>query len=57
MQVSLGDAYSGERRRLVFQLHVPRPAELGVNKVSDVVLRYTTIGEQIAAHEMQIRSL
>ena len=54
VQVSLGDAYGDERRRLVFQLHVPRLAELGVKKVADVVLRYTTIGEQIAAHEVQI---
>ena len=38
----------------MFQLHVPRLAELGVKRVADVVLRYTAIGEQIAVHEVQI---
>ena len=54
VQVELGDAYGDERRRVVFQLHVPQLAELGVKKVADVVLRYTAIGEQIAVHEVQI---
>jgi Ca-activated chloride channel homolog len=54
VQVQLGDAFGDEHRRIVFQLHVPRLEELGVKKVADVVLRYTSIGEEIAAYEVRI---
>ncbi len=54
VQVSLGDAYGDERRRVVFELHVPELATLGVKNVADVVLRYVTVGEEVAAHETTI---
>ena len=54
VQVQLGDAFGGERRRVVFELHVPELAALGVRKVADVVLRYVSVGEEIAAHELSI---
>jgi Ca-activated chloride channel family protein len=54
MQVSLGDAYGGERRRVVFQLRIPQLARLGVAKVADVVVRYTTVDNEIAAHELRL---
>ncbi len=54
VQVSLGDAYGDERRRIVFQLHVPRLETLGARRVAEVVLRYVSVGEQIAAHEVTI---
>jgi Ca-activated chloride channel homolog len=52
LQLELGDAYADETRRVVFELHVPSLASLGVRTVADVVLRYTSIGEQIAQHEV-----
>ena len=54
VQVSLGDAYGDERRRIVFQLHVPRLETLGAQRVAEIVLRYVSVGEQIAAHEVTI---
>ena len=54
VQVSLGDAYADERRRVLFQLHVPRLEALGARRVAEVVLRYVSVGEQIAAHEVTI---
>jgi Ca-activated chloride channel family protein len=52
LQVELGDAYADEERRVVFELHVPSLASLGVRTVAEVVLRYTSIGEEIAQHEV-----
>jgi len=40
VQVMLGDAYGDERRRVVFQLHVPGIDTLGPAKIADVVVRY-----------------
>lgn len=54
VQVELGDAYGGERRRVVFTLHVPALSELGVVKVAEVVLRYVTVGEDVERHEVTL---
>ena len=54
VQVQLGDAYGEDRRRLVFELFVPRLAELGVATVAQVVVRYVSVGAQVAAHEVTI---
>jgi Ca-activated chloride channel family protein len=54
VQLALGDAYGGERRSVVFALHVPALAELGMGKVADVVLRYVGVGDQIATHELTL---
>ncbi|MCI0636285.1 MAG: hypothetical protein L0206_20580 [Actinobacteria bacterium] len=54
VQVSLGDAYGDERRRVVFRLHVPRLGSLGARRVAEVVLRYVSVGEEIASHEVTI---
>lgn len=51
-QLQLGDAYADETRRVVFELHVPSLAALGVRTVAEVVLRYASIGEEIAQHEV-----
>lgn len=51
VQLHLGDAYGGERRRVVFELHVPNIAALGPAKVADVVVRWVSVGAEIAAHE------
>jgi Ca-activated chloride channel family protein len=54
VQLQLGDAYGSERRRLVFELHVPQLAALGPARVADVVLRYVTLGGETAAHEVTV---
>ena len=54
VQVQLGDAYGEERRRVVFELHIPEVASLGVAKVADVVIRYVSVGEEIAQHEVKL---
>jgi Ca-activated chloride channel homolog len=54
VQLELGDAYGGERRRVVFALHVPHVGALGPAKVADLVLRYVSVGEEIAEHELTI---
>jgi Ca-activated chloride channel family protein len=54
LQAQLGDAYGGERRRLVFQLRIPELARLGPASVANVVLRYVTVGDAVAAHETTI---
>lgn len=54
VQVELGDAYAGERRRVVFGLHVPHLAALGPVSVADAVLRYVSVGDEIAQHELTI---
>lgn len=54
VQVNLGDAYGAERRKVIFELHIPRMAALGAKKVADIVLRYVSIGDEIATHEVTI---
>jgi Ca-activated chloride channel homolog len=54
VQLQLGDAFAEERRRVVFELHIPELARLGVAKVADVVVRYVAVGEGIAAHELKL---
>jgi len=46
-QIELGDAYAGERRRVVLKLRVPHLAALGPCVVAELVLRYTSVGETI----------
>lgn len=52
VQVQLGDAFADESRRVVFELHVPDMARLGVATIADVVVRYASVGEQVALHEL-----
>jgi Ca-activated chloride channel family protein len=47
VQIELGDAYAGERRRVVLELRVPHLAALGPCVVAELVLRFTSIGETI----------
>lgn len=54
VQLQIGDAYGGERRRLVFKLHLPQLASLGPARVADVVLRYVSVGDEVQAHEVKI---
>jgi Ca-activated chloride channel family protein len=54
VQLQLGDAYAEERRRVVFELGIPRLASLGVAKVADVVVRYVSVDQEVAAHELTL---
>jgi Ca-activated chloride channel family protein len=54
VQVALGDAYAGETRRVVLELHVPYLAALGPAPVAEIVLRYVSVGSQIEQHELTI---
>lgn len=54
VQVELGDAYGGELRAVVFEMHIPALGDIGPAKVADVVLRYVSVGDQVAAHEVKL---
>jgi Ca-activated chloride channel family protein len=54
VQIQMGDVYGEERRRAVFELHIPEVAKLGVQTVAEVVVRYVSVGEDIAAHELTL---
>lgn len=54
VQLELGDAYAGETRRIVFALHIPDLAALGPASVAELVLRWVSVGEQIAQHELSV---
>jgi Ca-activated chloride channel family protein len=54
VQIALGDAYGGERRRIVFGLHVPYLGAHGVVHVADLVLRYVSVGDEIAHRELTV---
>lgn len=50
VQVQLGDAYAGDARRVVLALHVPTLQELGVVGIAELVVRYVTVGDEVAEH-------
>lgn len=54
LQLQLGDAYADELRRVVFEMHVPELAKLGAAKVAEVLLRYVSLGDEIASHEIKL---
>jgi Ca-activated chloride channel family protein len=54
VQIALGDAYAGEKRRVVFELHVPHLAALGPAPVAEIVLRYVSVGAKVEQHELTI---
>jgi len=54
IQVQLGDAYAGDRRRIVLALHVPRLAELGVETIAELVVRYVSVGDEVAEHVLTL---
>jgi len=51
VQVQLGDAFSGQRLRLVLRLHIPNLVSLGVQQIAELVLRYVTVGEEVVSHQ------
>ncbi|MFU8840336.1 MAG: vWA domain-containing protein [Nitriliruptoraceae bacterium] len=53
VQVQLGDAYAGQRLRVVVRLHLPHLVQLGVQQVAELVLRYVTVGDEVVSHEQR----
>ena len=50
LQLALGDAYGGERRRVVLELEIPHLAALGPARVAELVVRYVAVGEGLSHH-------
>lgn len=53
-QVQLGDAYGGEKRRVVCKFHVPNVAALGPCTLAEFVLRYVSVGDEVRAHTVTL---
>jgi Ca-activated chloride channel family protein len=54
VQIQLGDAYGGERRRLVFELLIPDLAALGPAVVTELVVRYVAVAGGVREHTMTV---
>ncbi|CAA9246991.1 MAG: hypothetical protein AVDCRST_MAG20-1990 [uncultured Acidimicrobiales bacterium] len=54
VQLALGDAWGGDRRRIVFRLGIPAVAELGPRKVAEVRLRWTDVTAVPALHDVTV---
>ncbi|MDQ1488818.1 MAG: Ca-activated chloride channel, partial [Actinomycetota bacterium] len=54
VQLALGDAYGDEVRRVVFELHLPSVAALGLAKIGDVIVRHVSVGAEVALHEVTV---
>jgi Ca-activated chloride channel family protein len=54
VMIQLGDAFADESRRVVFTLGIPNLASLGVAKVADLVVRYTTVGGHVGLHQVTV---
>jgi Ca-activated chloride channel family protein len=54
VQLALGDAYGDEVRRVVFELHLPSVAALGLAKVGEVIVRHVSVGAEVALHEVTV---
>ncbi len=54
IQTQVGDIYGGERRQILFKFFVPEVAQLGVKRVADITIRYTSVGSEIAQHQISV---
>jgi Ca-activated chloride channel family protein len=54
IQVHMGDAYAEDRRRLVLELRVPGLSTLGELRVADLIVRYVSVGTNVAMHELKL---
>jgi Ca-activated chloride channel family protein len=54
LQVQVGDAYAGERRRIVVEMGVPAIAALGPAQVAALVVRWVALGDAITHHQMTL---
>ncbi len=54
LRVELGDAYAGRTRRLVLVLDVTGLQDLGPCQVAELVVEYTSIGDEVAQHRLHM---
>jgi Ca-activated chloride channel homolog len=54
VRLGLGDAYAGDRRRLVLNFHVPHLAAYGPAAVAELVVRYVSVGDEVAEHTLTV---
>lgn len=54
LRVDLGDAYAGRTRRLVLALDVTGLQDLGPCQVAELVVEYTSIGDEVAQHTLHM---
>jgi hypothetical protein len=54
LQLALGDAHGGERRRVVLELEIPHLAALGPARVAELVVRYVAVGEGLSHHTLTV---
>lgn len=54
IHLELGDAYGDEERRVVAELSVPGLEDMGEREIGRMILRYVSVGEEVAAHEVTI---
>jgi Ca-activated chloride channel family protein len=54
VQVALGDAYGGERRRVVAKLRLAPQAATGPLQVGEVIIRWAAVGDVPALHSLTI---
>jgi Ca-activated chloride channel family protein len=54
IQLAVGDAYGDEVRRIVFELHLPSVPALGLATVGEVVIRYVTVGDEVAMRQVRV---
>lgn len=54
LQLSLGDAYGGGRRRVVLELAIPHLAALGPARVAELVVRYVAVADGLSHHTLTL---
>lgn len=54
VQIALGDAYGDEKRRVVAEFLVPPVREPGAFPLGEIVLRWTSIGDEIELHTVTV---
>ena len=54
MQVALGDAYGGERRRVVATLNIPAPDAVGVVNLGELIVRWASTVGDVSLHTVTI---
>ncbi|MBX7158861.1 MAG: VWA domain-containing protein [Acidimicrobiia bacterium] len=54
VQMQLGDCYGSEQRAVVFHLGIPGIEEMGPARVGEVVLRWTSVGDEVKLHERTV---
>lgn len=54
LQIALGDAYGGERRRVIAEFLLPVVHATGPYPLGEIVLRWTTVGDDVQLHTVTV---